>query len=67
MPASPKRTKSAKVNVAKLQRVRRYLGAQSDSDAISRAIDLVEEQRLFQALIDSHGGSLEESDFEPTP
>ena len=59
-----KKTASAKVERAKLRRVRRFLGARTDSDAIAKALDVVDEQRLLYEFIQQRGGTLLWSDFE---
>jgi hypothetical protein len=58
-----KQTRSAKVDVAKLRRVRRFLGARTDSEAISKAIDMAEETRIAHQLIEKIGGKARPEDF----
>ena len=58
-----KQTKSAKVDVAKLRRVRRFLGARTDSEAIAKAIDVADEARIAHELLQEIGGKLRSTDF----
>jgi hypothetical protein len=59
--------KSAKVNVRALERVRRFLKARTQSEAIAKAIELVDERRLFHEFVEKHGGTLRPEDFEDYP
>ena len=59
-----KSTKSARVDVARLRRVRKFLKAGSDSEAIELALEEVDERRRFHELIDELGGVLRPEDWE---
>ena len=58
-----KQTKSAKVDAAKLRRVRKFLGARTDSEAIAKAIDVADEARIAHELLQEIGGKLQPADF----
>jgi hypothetical protein len=60
-----KLTKSAKLDDAKFRQVKRFLRAKTDSEAISKAIDMVYESKLVHEFIDKYGGTLPPDAFEP--
>src|SRR5207245_3973565 len=60
----PKVTKSARLDAAQLARVRRFLGARTDSQAISLAVERADRGRVLHQLIEEHGGKLRPEHWE---
>jgi hypothetical protein len=58
-----KKTKSAKIDVVQMRHVRRFFGPRTDSEAMSRAIDLADERRLLHEYLVRHNGKLPPMDW----
>ena len=60
---STKNLKSARVDEPQLRRVRRFLGAKTDSQAIAMAIAHVDEERILPEWLATHAGGLAPTDW----
>lgn len=58
MPREAKKLKSARIDDGQLRRVKRFLGAKTDSQAIAMAIEEVDERRRFQELLSKYAGKI---------